>query len=94
MCSGRPSTVKRVEGRSWDSADHTPGWRSEILKREAISPTDWGLQWSVNQGEVVEGVTRYLHCPGQVALAPDSESEMGIRVVSEGDLRGQMESGA
>ncbi len=45
----------------------------------------------MNQGEVVEGLTRYLHFSGQVALEPDAEAEMGVRVVSEGDLRGQME---
>ena len=60
------------------------------MKREAINPTEWGLQFSMNQGEVVEGLSRYLHCSGQVALEPDPDSEMGIRVVNEGDMRGQM----
>ena len=62
------------------------------MKREAINPTDWGLQWSMNQGEVVEELSRHLHLSGQVALAPDPESDMGIRVVAEGDLRGQIEA--
>ena len=35
-------------------------------------------------------MTRYLHFFGQVALEPDADSEMGIRVVSVGDLRGQI----
>lgn len=60
------------------------------MKREAVNPTDWGLAFSMNQGEVVEGLSRVLHCSGQVALEPDAESEMGIRVVHVGDLRGQI----
>lgn len=62
------------------------------MNRTAINPTDWGLHFSMNQGEVVEGLTRYLHFSGQVALEPDVDSEMGVRVVSEGNLRGQMEA--
>lgn len=46
----------------------------------------------MSQGELVEGLTRYLHFSGQVALEPDAESAMGIRVVCEGDLRGQMQA--
>ncbi len=60
------------------------------MRRVAVNPTDWGLQWSMNQAETVEGATRVLHCSGQVALEPDAGSEMGIRVVAEGDLRGQI----
>ena len=62
------------------------------MKRTAVNPSDWGLQWSLNQAEIVEGVTRHLHCSGQVALEPDAGSEMGIRVVGEGDMRAQIES--
>lgn len=62
------------------------------MKRTAVNPSDWGLQWSLNQAEIVEGATRHLHCSGQVALEPDAEAEMGIRVVGEGDIRAQIES--
>lgn len=62
------------------------------MKRESINPWDWGLKWSMDQGELVEGVSRYLHCSGQVAVKPDPDSELGISVVSPGDIRGQMES--
>ena len=62
------------------------------MERTAVNPTDWGLQWSLNQAEVYEGLTKHLHCSGQVALEPDSTSEMGIRVVGEGDIRAQIES--
>jgi len=59
------------------------------MKRTPANPSDWRAQFLMNQGEVVEGATRQLHCSGQVAVKPDPESEMGIAVVSAGDL-GQM----
>ncbi len=62
------------------------------MKRESINPWDWGLKWSMDQGELVEGVSRYLHCSGQVAVEPDPDSDLGISVVTIGDIRGQMES--
>jgi enamine deaminase RidA (YjgF/YER057c/UK114 family) len=46
----------------------------------------------MDQGEIVEGVTRMLHCSGQVAVAPDAASEMGITVLHPGEMRGQMEA--
>lgn len=61
------------------------------MKRESINPVDWGLQFSMDQGEVIEGATRRLRCSGQVSVAPDSGSEQGFSVVSAGDIRGQME---
>ena len=45
----------------------------------------------MDQGEIVAGATRYLHCSGQVAVKPDADSELGISVVSPGEIRGQME---
>lgn len=61
------------------------------MKREAINPWDWGLQWSMNQAEVVSNATRHLHCSGQIAVKPDASTEMGIAVVSPGEMRGQMQ---
>jgi enamine deaminase RidA (YjgF/YER057c/UK114 family) len=61
------------------------------MKRESINPWDWGLKWSMDQGEIVEGAGRHLHCSGQVAVKPDPDSELGISVVSRDDIRGQME---
>ena len=60
------------------------------MNRTAVNPTDWGLQFGMNQGEVVEGLTRHLHFSGQVALEADEDAEMGVRVLHEGDIRGQM----
>jgi enamine deaminase RidA (YjgF/YER057c/UK114 family) len=45
----------------------------------------------MDQGELVEGVSRYLHCSGQVALESDPGSEMSIKVTHPRDVRGQMQ---
>jgi len=44
----------------------------------------------MDQGEIVEGVTRHLRCSGQVSVVPDADSELGISVVASGDIRRQM----
>lgn len=62
------------------------------MKRRSINPWDWGLQWSMDQGELVEGLGRVLHFSGQIAVAPDANSEMGIDVLHPGDIRGQMQA--
>jgi enamine deaminase RidA (YjgF/YER057c/UK114 family) len=46
----------------------------------------------MNQGELVEGVKRYLHCSGQVAVRPDPNSDMGIAIEHAGDMRRQMQT--
>ena len=61
------------------------------MNRKSINPWDWGLQWSMDQGEIVSGITRHLHCSGQVSVQPDPQSEIGISVVAPNNLRGQME---
>jgi enamine deaminase RidA (YjgF/YER057c/UK114 family) len=62
------------------------------MKRQPVNPWDWGLKWQMNQAEVVEGASRTLHCSGQVAVEPDSSSDLGISVVSPGEIRGQIAS--
>lgn len=61
------------------------------MNRESINPVDSGLQFSVDQGEVIEGAKRYLRCSGQISVTSDADSELGFSVVSPGDIRGQME---
>lgn len=61
------------------------------MKRESVNPTEWGLQFSMDQGEVVEGATRHLRCSGQISVVPDPSEDLGVRVVSPNDMRGQME---
>ena len=46
------------------------------MKRTSINPTEWGLAFKMDQGEVVEGATRHLRCSGQVALKSDPSQEL------------------
>ncbi len=61
------------------------------MKRTSRNPTEWGLQCSVDQGEIVEGANRYLRCSGQISVTPDSSNELGVAVVSPNEIRGQIE---
>lgn len=61
------------------------------MNRESINPAQWGLAYSMDQGEVVTGGSRHLRCSGQVSSRDDPGSELGFSVVSPGDLRGQIE---
>lgn len=45
----------------------------------------------MDQGEIVEGAKKHLRCSGQIAVVPDSESDLGFAVVSPDDIRGQIE---
>ena len=62
------------------------------MKREPINPVEWGLAFSMNQGEVVEGASRHLRCSGQIAAEPDPDGDLGIRVISPDAIRGQISS--
>lgn len=61
------------------------------MKRKSINPTDWGLQWSMDQAEVVQGGTKHLRCSGQISALPAPDCELGFVVISPNDLRGQIE---
>ena len=61
------------------------------MKRRSVNPTEWGLQFSMDQGELVEGATRHLRCSGQISAVPDLTTELGIKVVAPNEIRGQME---
>ena len=52
----------------------------------------WGLAFSMNQAEVVEGLSKVVHFSGQTSLVDDPDSEMGVSVAHEGDLRGQIQA--
>ena len=60
------------------------------MERTPVNPTEWGLGFFMNQGEIVEGATRHLRCSGQVALEPDPDAELGLSPSHVGDIRGQM----
>jgi len=61
------------------------------VKRTPVNNADWGQQFLMNQGEVIEGATRHLHLSGQVALTDDPDGEMGLGMLAApDDLRGQL----
>jgi enamine deaminase RidA (YjgF/YER057c/UK114 family) len=67
------------------------------MKREAINPVPWSLQFGFNQGELLEGSGKLLFCAGQVATddkgrpqhADDVAAQIGLAVDNlEAVLRG------
>jgi enamine deaminase RidA (YjgF/YER057c/UK114 family) len=54
------------------------------MKRTAVNPWEWSLQFGFNQGEVVEGQTRVLVCSGQTAVDADGTPQ------HSGDMAAQM----
>lgn len=62
------------------------------MQRKSINPpaSDWGLLYSMDQGEVVDGATRRLRCSGQVALVSDTDAPFGYRTEHKGDIAGQI----
>ena len=61
------------------------------MERTPINPPgDWGAAYQMNQGEIISGASRTLYLSGQVALEADADSEFGVTVVHEGDMRGQL----
>ncbi len=44
----------------------------------------------MHQGELISETQRTLYLAGQVALEADPDSEFGVSIVHEGDMRGQL----
>jgi enamine deaminase RidA (YjgF/YER057c/UK114 family) len=59
--------------------------RGKLVKRTAVNPWEWSLQFGFNQGEVVEGQTRVLVCAGQTAVDGDGTPQ------HSGDMAAQIE---
>ncbi len=53
------------------------------MKRTAVNPWTWSLQYGFNQGELVEGGKRVLYCAGQTAL------DENAKPLHAGDIRAQ-----
>lgn len=53
------------------------------MKRTAINPWPWSLEYGFSQGELVEGQARVLFCSGQTALNTDGIPQHA------GDIRAQ-----
>ena len=45
------------------------------VRRTAVNPWDWSVQYSFNQAELVEGKSRDLICSGQTAVSADGEPQ-------------------
>lgn len=54
------------------------------MKRTAINPTDWSLQFGFNQAELVEGSGKLLFVSGQTSIGDDG------RPLHGDDLSGQI----
>jgi enamine deaminase RidA (YjgF/YER057c/UK114 family) len=61
------------------------------MQRESVNPWDWGLAWSMDQGEVLTDVSRQLHVSGQLSLRPDPAAGGELVVIGTGDMRLQLE---
>ena len=44
------------------------------MRRTPVNNAEWGRQFLMNQGEVVEGATRHLVLSGQVAFPASREN--------------------
>lgn len=66
------------------------------MKREAINPVDWSLQFGFNQGELIEGQGKLLFCSGQVSAdergAPKHADDLRAQInLAMENLRGVLE---
>ena len=53
------------------------------MKRTAVNPWEWSLQFGFNQGEVVEGQTQELVCAGQTAVDGDGKPQHAGDMVAQ-----------
>lgn len=61
------------------------------MERTPINPpNDWAAAFQMNQGELITGTQRTLYMSGQTALATDPDSELGVKIVHEGDMGAQL----
>ena len=54
------------------------------MKRTAVNPWPWSLNFGYNQAEIVEGASRQLICAGQTAVDADGNPQ------HPGDMRSQI----
>ena len=59
------------------------------MKRTAVNPWTWSLQYGFNEGELVEGGKRVLYCAGQNAM-DEIAKPLHVRC----DIRAQTHPGA
>ena len=56
------------------------------MKRTAINPWNWSLQYGFSQGELVEDHRRTLHCAGQVARDADGNPQHSDDIAAQLEL--------
>jgi enamine deaminase RidA (YjgF/YER057c/UK114 family) len=54
------------------------------MKRTPVNPWSWSLNVGYNQAEILEGITRQLHCAGQTAVDAEGNPQ------HPGDMRKQI----
>ncbi|MAB18873.1 MAG: enamine deaminase RidA [SAR116 cluster bacterium] len=54
------------------------------MKRTAVNPWQWSLNFGFNQAEIIEGPRRQLVCAGQTSVDADGNPQ------HEGDMRAQV----
>lgn len=45
------------------------------MKKTAINPSQWSVEYGFNQGELVEGAARELYVSGQAAMSADGQPQ-------------------
>lgn len=61
------------------------------MQRTPVNPpNDWSAAFQMSQGELISGVQRTLYLSGQAAIKTDPQSELGVSIVHEGDMRAQL----
>ncbi|MEM7120918.1 MAG: RidA family protein [Pseudomonadota bacterium] len=59
------------------------------MKRTSVNPTPWGTQYSMDQGEVVDGLRRILHVSGQASIGEDPDNPGTEMALHAGNHREQ-----
>jgi len=54
------------------------------MKRTAVNPWSWSLNFGYNQAEIIDGANRHLVCAGQTAVDADGNPQHA------GDMRNQI----
>jgi enamine deaminase RidA (YjgF/YER057c/UK114 family) len=84
---GTPQTLDRVN-TPWAARSGQRAGAATVgvmtIRRVAVNPWAWSLDFGFNQGEVVEGGARTLYCAGQTATSaegrPQHAGDMGAQV--------------
>ncbi len=62
------------------------------LQRKSVNPSLWGLKFEMDQAEILEGAQRRLQFSGQISVAQDDASEIGLKILHANDMRMQIKT--